>query len=86
MDFHNKEILKRYAKMAMGRPFAPILLNVLITSVCDMRCVHCFFTEELDDKERKKLRGFFMGLVMKELKGKADGRSIQETVKRLLGN
>src|SRR6187399_1369608 len=54
MDFHNKEILKRYAKMAMGRPFAPILLNVLITSVCDMRCVHCFFTEELDDKERKK--------------------------------
>jgi MoaA/NifB/PqqE/SkfB family radical SAM enzyme len=56
MDFHNKEILKRYAKMAMGRPFAPILLNVLITSVCDMRCVHCFFTEELDDKARKKLQ------------------------------
>ncbi len=56
MDFHNKEILKRYAKMAMGRPFAPILLNVLITSVCDMRCVHCFFTDELDDKARKKLQ------------------------------
>ena len=56
MDFHNKEILKRYARMAMGRPFAPILLNVLITSVCDMRCVHCFFTEELDDRERKKLQ------------------------------
>jgi MoaA/NifB/PqqE/SkfB family radical SAM enzyme len=56
MDFHNKEILKRYARMAMGRPFAPILLNVLITSVCDMRCVHCFFTEELDDKARKKLQ------------------------------
>src|SRR5882672_9888829 len=54
MDFHNKEILKRYARIAMGRPFAPILLNVLITSVCDMRCAHCFFTEELDDKERKK--------------------------------
>jgi MoaA/NifB/PqqE/SkfB family radical SAM enzyme len=56
MDFHNKEIIKRYARMAMGRPFAPILLNVLITSVCDMRCVHCFFTEELDDKARKKLQ------------------------------
>jgi len=56
MDFHNKEILKRYARMAMGRPFAPILLNILITSVCDMRCVHCFFTDELDDKERKKLQ------------------------------
>ncbi len=40
----------------MGRPFAPILLNVLITSVCDMRCVHCFFTDELDDKARKKLQ------------------------------
>ncbi len=42
--------------MATGRPFAPILLNILITSVCDMRCVHCFFTDELDDKERKKLQ------------------------------
>jgi uncharacterized protein YqeY len=30
--------------------------------------------------------GKVMPLVMKELKGKADGRSIQETVKRLLGN
>src|SRR5207253_9723970 len=56
MDFHHKEILKRYARMATGRPFAPILLNILITSVCDMRCVHCFFTAELDDKPRKKLQ------------------------------
>src|SRR6267142_5118331 len=56
MDFHHKEILKRYARMVAGRPFAPILLNILITSVCDMRCVHCFFTDELDDKERKKLQ------------------------------
>ena len=56
MDFHNKEILKRYARMVTGRPFAPILLNILITSICDMRCVHCFFTEELDDKPRKKLQ------------------------------
>jgi MoaA/NifB/PqqE/SkfB family radical SAM enzyme len=56
MDFHHKEILKRYARIATGRPFAPILLNILITSVCDMRCVHCFFTDELDDKERKRLQ------------------------------
>ena len=56
MDFHHKEMLKRYARMATGHPFAPILLNILITSVCDMRCVHCFFTEELDDKERKRLQ------------------------------
>src|SRR6266571_1437378 len=56
MDFHHKEILKRYARMATGRSFAPILLNILITSVCDMRCVHCFFTDELDDKPRKKLQ------------------------------
>ena len=54
MDFHNKEILKRYARMVTGRPFAPILLNILVTSVCDMRCVHCFFTDQLDDKPRKK--------------------------------
>jgi MoaA/NifB/PqqE/SkfB family radical SAM enzyme len=56
MDFHHKEILKRYARMVTGRPFAPILLNILITSVCDMRCLHCFFTDELDDKPRKKLQ------------------------------
>lgn len=56
MDFHHKEILKRYARMATGRPFAPILLNILVTSICDMRCVHCFFTDELDDKPRKKLQ------------------------------
>jgi uncharacterized protein YqeY len=30
--------------------------------------------------------GKVMPLVMKELKGKADGRTIQETVKKLLGN
>ena len=56
MDFHNKEILKRYARLVTGRPFAPILLNILVTSVCDMRCVHCFFTDELNDKPRKKLQ------------------------------
>jgi len=32
------------------------LLNILVTSVCDMRCTHCFFTEELDDRPRKKLQ------------------------------
>jgi len=56
MEFHHKEILKRYARMATGRTFAPVLLNLLVTSVCDMRCVHCFFTDELDDKPRKKLQ------------------------------
>ena len=54
MNFHNKEILKRYARMVTGRPFSPILLNILVTSVCDMRCLHCFFTDELDDKPRKQ--------------------------------
>ena len=51
-----KEILKRYAKLAVGRPFSPGLLNILVTSVCDMRCHHCFFTDELDDAPRKKLQ------------------------------
>src|SRR5207248_1623274 len=32
------------------------LLNILVTSVCDMRCTHCFFTDELDDRPRKKLQ------------------------------
>src|SRR3954469_22906408 len=56
MDFHHKEILKRYARMATGRPFSPVLLNILVTSVCDMRCTHCFFTDQLDDRPRKKLQ------------------------------
>ena len=37
MDFTTKELLKRYAKLAIGQPFAPILLNILVTSVCDLR-------------------------------------------------
>src|SRR5437870_13084880 len=56
MDFTTKELLKRYAKLAIGQPFSPVLLNILVTSVCDMRCTHCFFTEELDDRPRKELQ------------------------------
>jgi len=51
-----RDLLKRYAKLAVGKPFSPGLLNILVTSVCDMRCTHCFFTEELDDGPRKKLQ------------------------------
>src|SRR6202035_2164587 len=42
--------------LAVGKPFSPALLNILVTSVCDMRCTHCFFTEQLDDAPRKKLQ------------------------------
>src|SRR5581483_956079 len=53
MDY-SFELLKRYARILGGGVTSPVVLNILITSVCDMRCVHCFFTEELDDKPRKK--------------------------------
>lgn len=56
MDFTTRELLKRYTKLAIGQPFSPVLLNILVTSVCDMRCTHCFFTDELDDRPRKKLQ------------------------------
>ncbi len=56
MDYTTKELLKRYAKLALGQPFSPVLLNILVTSVCDMRCTHCFFTDELNDRPRKKLQ------------------------------
>ena len=56
MDFTTKEILKRYGRLALGKSFPPVFLNILCTSVCDMRCVHCFFTDELDDMPRKKLQ------------------------------
>lgn len=51
-----RDLLKRYAKLALGKPFSPGLLNILVTSVCDMRCTHCFFTDQLDDAPRKKLQ------------------------------
>ena len=51
-----RDVLTRYVKLALGQPFTPGLLNILVTSVCDMRCTHCFFTEELDDAPRKKLQ------------------------------
>jgi MoaA/NifB/PqqE/SkfB family radical SAM enzyme len=51
-----RDLLTRYAKLALGKPFSPGMLNILVTSVCDMRCTHCFFTEELDDAPRKKLQ------------------------------
>jgi MoaA/NifB/PqqE/SkfB family radical SAM enzyme len=51
-----KDFLKRYANLALGRPFSPGMLNILVTSVCDMRCTHCFFTDELNDAPRKKLQ------------------------------
>jgi MoaA/NifB/PqqE/SkfB family radical SAM enzyme len=56
MDYTTRELLKRYARLALGQPFSPVLLNILVTSVCDMRCTHCFFTDELDDRPRKKLQ------------------------------
>ena len=55
MDY-NLELIKRYGRVMMGGVTSPVILNILITSVCDMRCTHCFFTEELDDKERKKFQ------------------------------
>lgn len=55
MDFTTREIFKRYARLAVGKPISPVFLNILVTSVCDMRCTHCFFTDELDDRPRKKL-------------------------------
>ena len=55
MDY-NLELIKRYGRVMMGGVTSPVILNILITTVCDMRCTHCFFTEELDDKERKKFQ------------------------------
>jgi MoaA/NifB/PqqE/SkfB family radical SAM enzyme len=48
--------VKRWTQFALGRPFSPVLLNILVSSVCNMRCTHCFFTEELEDAPRKKLQ------------------------------
>jgi MoaA/NifB/PqqE/SkfB family radical SAM enzyme len=49
-----KDSVSRLARFALGMPFPPVMLNILVTSVCNMRCTHCFFTSELDDPVRKK--------------------------------
>jgi MoaA/NifB/PqqE/SkfB family radical SAM enzyme len=51
-----RDFLKRLARFTLRRPFSPVMLNILVTSVCNMRCTHCFFTAELDDAPRKKLQ------------------------------
>src|SRR5262249_28675286 len=55
MDY-SWELFKRYGRVLSGAVSSPVVLNILVTSVCDMRCVHCFFTDELDDVPRKKLQ------------------------------
>jgi MoaA/NifB/PqqE/SkfB family radical SAM enzyme len=55
MDY-SWELFKRYGRVLAGGVSSPVVLNILVTSVCDMRCVHCFFTDELDDVPRKKLQ------------------------------
>ena len=55
-DLPMRDSFKRWAQFALGQPFSPVLLNILVTSVCNMRCTHCFFTDELDDGPRKKLQ------------------------------
>ena len=51
-----RDLLTRYAKLAFGQPFTPGLLSILVTSVCDMRCTHCFFTDELDDARARSFK------------------------------
>ncbi|MEJ7710730.1 MAG: hypothetical protein WKF84_12895 [Pyrinomonadaceae bacterium] len=53
--FYDERTAEALRQAGRGSALCSILLNILVTSVCDMRCTHCFFTEELDDKPRKKL-------------------------------
>jgi hypothetical protein len=51
-----KDFSKRHAKLAMGQPFTPVVLSILVTSLCDMRSTRYFFTEALDDGPRKSCK------------------------------
>ncbi len=50
---HNLTEVWRFGRVLMGGVPPPVILNLLITSHCDMRCAHCFFTEALNDRPRK---------------------------------
>jgi hypothetical protein len=32
MDYTTKELLKRYARLALGQPFSPVLLNIALST------------------------------------------------------
>ena len=45
----------------------------------------CVRKRPLNDKERKKKSGFFVGKVMKATSGQADGRAVNEILARRAG-
>ncbi len=50
---HDLRLVARYGRVLLGGIPPPMILNLLITSVCDLRCAHCFFTDALADRSRK---------------------------------
>ncbi len=60
----------------------------LVSTVADVVAAHADDWERYrhgDEGERNKLAGFFIGLVMKASKGKADGKAVRAELERLRG-
>ncbi|HVY60360.1 MAG TPA: radical SAM protein [Planctomycetota bacterium] len=43
-------VASKLAARALGRRFTPPVLHFLVNSVCELRCQHCFFWRDLEDK------------------------------------
>jgi aspartyl-tRNA(Asn)/glutamyl-tRNA(Gln) amidotransferase subunit B len=76
------------AAIAAANGFEAMSGDSLTTTVADVVAAHADDWERYrngDEAERNKLAGFFIGLVMKASKGKADGKAVRAELERLKG-
>jgi aspartyl-tRNA(Asn)/glutamyl-tRNA(Gln) amidotransferase subunit B len=76
------------AAIAAANGFEAMSGDSLATTVADVVAAHADDWERYcqgDEAQRNKLAGFFIGLVMKASKGKADGKAVRAELERLRG-
>ena len=76
------------AAIAAANGFEAMSGDSLVSTVADVVAAHADDWERYrqgDEAERNKLAGFFIGLVMKASKGKADGKAVRAELERLRG-
>jgi aspartyl-tRNA(Asn)/glutamyl-tRNA(Gln) amidotransferase subunit B len=76
------------AAIAAAHGFEAMSGDSLASTVADVVAAHADDWERYrsgDEAERNKLAGFFIGLVMKASKGKADGKAVRAELERLRG-
>jgi aspartyl-tRNA(Asn)/glutamyl-tRNA(Gln) amidotransferase subunit B len=76
------------AAIAAAKGFEAMSEDSLVATVADVVAAHPDEWDRFcngDDGDRKKLSGFFTGLVMKATRGQADGKAVSAELQRLRG-